>query len=177
VDDERLVTRGTESTMRRAYVHNMIEASGTPYEPRRGKAVTDMAADVPAFSSLSIAEVHRLADKLRVVVLAESARLFSEGDPADCVYFIVEGAIAISDEHTRRVANLGPGDHLGEAALLSERCRTMNAYAASRATLLRLEAADFHDLLTISSSVTRHFDAYVSRLRLADRARAKTDAA
>jgi glycine hydroxymethyltransferase len=148
-----------------------------PYEPRRGKAVTDMAALVPAFSSLSIAELHHLADKLRVVELAESARLFSEGDPADGVYFIVDGAIAISDEHTHRVANLGPGDHLGEAALLSDRRRTMNAYAASRATLLRVDAADFRDLLTTSPSVRRHFDAYVSSLRLADRARAETDAA
>lgn len=143
----------------------------SPYRPHGVPAVADMAALVPAFSSLSLSDIAGLAGKLEVVELTPPERLLAVGEPADAVFFIVEGTLAIRDEQSTLVAKLGPGDHLGETGVLTHRPRNMSAYAATPTKLLRLAAADFDELLDKSANVRRHFDEYVAALELANRSR------
>lgn len=146
------------------------------YRPRRIGAVPALAALIPAFSALSLAELDLLSETLRLVTLAESEYLLRTGDAADAVYFIVDGTIACST-HSTRVAYLGPGDHIGEVGVLTGEPRSLNAYATTPTVLLRLGADDFQDLLDDAPSVRKHFEEYIAAVRLADQARAAAGAA
>jgi glycine hydroxymethyltransferase len=137
----------------------------------------DLAALVPGFAGLSPEALAQLAPRLDRICLDDGERLFASGEPGDGVFFILDGAIAITDERARRVAQLGPGDHVGEIAVLTGRPRALDAHATCRTTLLRLTGSDFRALLDGSPAVRRHFEEYREALRLADRARAATNAA
>ncbi len=56
--------------------------------------------------------------------------IFQEGDEADCAYLIEQGRIEISvkrDDDTQVLGALGPGDILGEMAVIDQFCRTATA--------------------------------------------------
>ncbi len=56
--------------------------------------------------------------------------IFQEGDEADCAYLIEHGRIEISvqrDDDTQVLGELGPGDILGEMAVIDRFCRTATA--------------------------------------------------
>ncbi|MBN2146146.1 MAG: SpoIIE family protein phosphatase [Anaerolineales bacterium] len=116
--------------------------------------MTDRVAlsKLPLFASFQTAELDALATCMRPVVLPEGDDLFSEGDPGDCFYVILDGsldiikAIGTSEErilHTRRA-----GDFLGEMSMFNpDGLRTASARARSLARLLQLSHAEFQNLL------------------------------
>ncbi len=80
--------------------------------------------------------------------------LFHEGDPADTAYIIDSGTVAITTgegEQEQLLSELGPGEILGEMALIDDQPRTATATCVSRcqlrvihrdALVQRIEAAD-----------------------------------
>jgi EAL domain-containing protein (putative c-di-GMP-specific phosphodiesterase class I) len=72
--------------------------------------------------------------------------VFREGDPGDCAFVIESGRVAITYEHdgvAETIAQLGPGELLGEMALIDGRARSASARAA---TDLRLRTVTFEHL-------------------------------
>ena len=71
------------------------------------------------------------ADKHRRF-LAEGEWLFHEGDPGDTAFVIENGLLEVCREHEgrrERVAQLGPGDMLGEMSLIDKLPRSASAFA------------------------------------------------
>lgn len=71
--------------------------------------------------------------------------VFSQGDPADCVFWIEQGRVQLtvlsSDGKQAVVALLGSGDFLGEACLAGHSSRMQTATAITECSLARLDRA------------------------------------
>jgi hypothetical protein len=112
------------------------------------QALADRDADVSLlqmqalFSPLSISVVDRLATCVETVDHAEGAVIVAQGEAGDSYLIIEHGTVAIRDRD-RDVARLGPGDGLGEVALLRQVPRSASAIAVTDVRVRSLRAADF----------------------------------
>jgi hypothetical protein len=76
--------------------------------------------------------------------------LFSQGEPGDSFYIVLEGEIAVIrsvDGVESSVDVLVQGDYLGEEALLYNRPRGAKALSLDHAILLKTDKENFHNLL------------------------------
>ena len=97
---------------------------------------------VPAFAPLSIATVENLARRVSEVQIEAGVVLMREGDHGDCVYVVAEGG-AVVDCGGRRLAERGPGDFVGEIALLRDVPRTATVTASMPSRLYALDRDSF----------------------------------
>jgi CRP-like cAMP-binding protein len=92
-----------------------------------------------------------LETEVQWAALPRDTILMREGDAADCVYFVVSGrlvAYAERQDETRLVLNeMGPGESVGEMALLGMGPRTATVAALDDCELLRLSRRGFDELL------------------------------
>jgi CRP-like cAMP-binding protein len=104
-------------------------------------APTAGPADVPLFGALGPASFVRLVRAVRRIRLREDSVLFRQGDPADALYFVADGALlpSIDAPAPRTLAALRPGDVFGELALVSDGPRTATVRALRDTTLLELD--------------------------------------
>lgn len=121
--------------------------AASPYTPPVAKtAYLDHLARVPLFRSLSrrdLQRVGRAADELRV----EAGRVLTEqGTVGRECFVIVEGTAAVR-RNGRKVATLGPGDAVGELALLDRGPRTATVVAEGPMTVLVIGARELSGLL------------------------------
>ena len=83
----------------------------------------------------------------RLSALARGARIYAIGDPADYFCVIESGLIKLTSrlEDNRQVIAglLGPGDVLGERAVLYDGARDSTADVVREATLLKVPVAEF----------------------------------
>src|SRR6185503_15894884 len=87
------------------------------------------------FGGLSPERLRSLAVHCAEVPVAAGRLVFAHGDPADAVYLVVEGTVAVFRDKVGRamqlLARLGPGELLGELCLFDETTRTASARAAT----------------------------------------------
>ena len=98
----------------------------------------------------TIAEVARL---LRPRDYAAGAVIVRRGEPGDCMYFVASGEVEI--EIDPEPLRLGAGEFFGEIALLTGTPRTATVFAAEACTLLRLDIAEFRELMSQQPDLTR----------------------
>ena len=101
---------------------------------------TELLAQVPADY------LAQLAVQMREVRLDSGSTLFREGEPGDDAYLVVEGSLQLQHEGVPLVVR-GPGEFVGEFALIDEEPRSAAAVALGPALLLRWGRADFHTAL------------------------------
>lgn len=82
--------------------------------------------------------------------VAAGQAVFREGDAGQTMFIIETGSIEIrlAARGSEAVATLGPGDFFGEMAMLEDQPRFASAVAGEASRLLRIERAQFADLLT-----------------------------
>ena len=84
---------------------------------------------VPLFSGLSERQLRRLAKDFRDRRVPAGALLAKQGEVSGVAFFVIaEGEAAVIVDGTR-VGTMGPGDHFGELAMISERERTATVEA------------------------------------------------
>jgi CRP-like cAMP-binding protein len=93
--------------------------------------------------------ISRLADEVDV---PDGYTLMRQGDLGQEFFLIAAGRVRIERDGTT-VNTLGPGDYLGEIALLDEGRRTATAVAEGPAKLLVITHRGFHSLLDSSTDV------------------------
>jgi CRP-like cAMP-binding protein len=106
----------------------------------------ELLKHVPLLSELGgreLEEVGRLADE---VDLPAGHVLIREGSSGSEFFVIVDGKIQI-ERGGRAIATLGPGDFLGEIALVSDGPRTATATLETPAKLLVVGHREFHSLM------------------------------
>jgi CRP-like cAMP-binding protein len=120
---------------------------------------------VPLFancSKASLTQIARLADE---VSLPAGRVLMQQGRVGDEFFVIVEGKVRI-ERDGRRIDIEGPGDFLGEIALVDHRPRTATAICETPCRLLVLGHREFHTLLADSPPIaTAVLKALAERLR------------
>jgi len=122
------------------------------------------------FSGLSADAIQQVADLCTTVSLSDGQTLFVKGDPGDALYGIRRGQIVVT---TTTVGGrqltlniLGPGDILGEIALLDGRPRSADATASGPTELFMIRRVDFQILLQRRSEIAmRLIEILCERLR------------
>ncbi|HEY7602470.1 MAG TPA: SLC13 family permease [Methylomirabilota bacterium] len=112
-------------------------------------AVVTTLRTVSLFAELPREVLARLVSEFDELDLPAGRTLFSQGDPGDALYVVVSGAVEVRGERDgqgERVAVLGPGDCLGEMALVTGDPRSATVVTLSDTRLLRLDQERFRAL-------------------------------
>ena len=113
---------------------------------RRDFIVTwSMVARVPLFADLKASDIGDIMQLLRAQYVEAGAIITRRGEPAHSMYFIAAGEVEI-DLKEKRI-RLGAGHFFGEIAVLRRARRSATVTAATRASLLVLDAHDLHALM------------------------------
>ena len=92
--------------------------------------LADELKQVPLFSGLSQRQLKRLARDFREREIKSGTPVMREGEKSGISFFvIVDGTATVSADGTQ-VGQLGPGDHFGELALISENVRSATVTAS-----------------------------------------------
>jgi CRP-like cAMP-binding protein len=102
----------------------------------------DALRNVPLFSALPGEDLERLARQMKERRFPEGAAVTSEGSGGAGFFVIVEGNATVSVGDEVR-AQLGPGDHFGEIALIDEGTRSATIVAATDLRCYGLTAWEF----------------------------------
>ena len=108
--------------------------------------------DVPLLAKLAAADLSALASRGRAKRYAAGATIFREGDRGDSLHVVITGSVRITvlspkgEEAT--VALLGPGEFVGDLALLDGLPRSANAVAAEPTRTLVITREDFRRWLS-----------------------------
>jgi di/tricarboxylate transporter/CRP-like cAMP-binding protein len=112
-------------------------------------AVVSTLRNVPLFAELPRDVLARLVSELEELELAAGQMVFSQGEPGDALFVVTSGAVEVREERggpTQRVAILGPGDCVGEMALVTGDPRSATVVTLADTRLLRLEKDRFRAL-------------------------------
>ncbi len=122
----------------------MVEGTGEDKEMAQHE---DLIRDVPLLARLSEGDRRALASHGSVQAHRAGSAVFREGSPGDSLHIVMEGSIRIAvlspggEEVT--IALLGPGEFVGDLALLDGRPRSASAIALQPAKTLVVTRSDF----------------------------------
>jgi CRP-like cAMP-binding protein len=112
----------------------------------RKNAKLDLLRRVPLFARCSGRELNRIASVADELDMPEGRHLTREGQPGREFIVLVDGGAEVRRKG-RKLNTLGPGDFLGEIALLADRPRTATVTTTAPSRLLVLTGRDFRALL------------------------------
>jgi CRP-like cAMP-binding protein len=122
--------------------------------------VDELAARVKALRSVGFFAGARedalpiVAEALESLRLEADQLLFAKGDPGDCMFIITSGRLRVHDGPLT-FNYLGPGDVVGEMAVLDAEPRSASVTAVEPTDLLHLRQETLYSLLENHSSVAR----------------------
>ncbi len=108
---------------------------------------------VTLFADLPEADLEALYRRAEPVTLEAGEWLIHEGDMGDALFAVLEGAIEItkqSDKHEVVLATRGPGEVIGEMALLDQTPRTASARTTQTTRVLKIGKEAFKQVLAAS---------------------------
>jgi ATP/ADP translocase len=122
----------------------------------------------PVFEHVSGEDLAALARVADVETFAPGREIFREGEMGDALFVIVRGKVGLASGG-EPLAVLGPGEAIGEMAVLDETPRTVTATAHEEVEVLRIGSEEFYEILheqvEIAEGVIRML---ARRLRQAD---------
>jgi len=121
-------------------------------------SAVELLARVPLLSDLEPAELERIAQVAIPRSFPKGARVFHEGDTSDACYLIRSGEVRVTREHPDgraiALATLGPGELVGELAMIDGDVRSASVEALTDLELLAVSAADMRGLLERNAQIT-----------------------
>ncbi|MBI1245774.1 MAG: cyclic nucleotide-binding domain-containing protein [Alphaproteobacteria bacterium] len=116
------------------------------------KEETDALRKIPLFANLDPAKLKLLAFMSQRLTFEPGHAVFSQGDPGDAAYIVLDGEAVISiDSPKGRIdlAHMGRNEILGEIAILCDVPRTAHVTASADRPLvcLKIEKNDFMGLI------------------------------
>jgi len=136
-EEPRGIKRGRSSKPSRAAGTNWLQID------------TDTLKPHPLLSLLPSGALERLIGESAITEYPKGTVIFREGDPCDAIFLIISGRCETRIGHngTSRVEEVfGPGDTLGERALLNREPHRHSAAVATHAVLLRIPGSELHGL-------------------------------
>jgi len=136
----------------------------------RSRPGRDELTRTPLFGSLDVTTLHRLLTRVKVVELGAGEVLFREGDPADTLFVIVDGAVVpIAEGPPRtRMAVLEQGSFFGEIGLVTNQPRNATIEALVDTRLLAIDRRVMWSLIRGEAGVSKILLRFL-RERLIDR--------
>lgn len=118
----------------------------------------ELLARVPLLAGLSEEELERIAQVAIPRSFPRGTRVFQEGDHSDACYVVRLGEVRVTREHSDgraiALATLGPGEIVGELAMLDGEVRSASVEALSDVELLAIAARDMRRLLERNTEIT-----------------------
>lgn len=97
------------------------------------------------FDAFTPQEVARISAAGTHLTLPQGWSPIWENTPADKAYIVLDGTVSVRRDH-EEVAQLGPGDIVGEAAILNRRLRNATIVALTPLELIHLTAESVREL-------------------------------
>jgi NTE family protein len=122
----------------------------------------------PLFAELDTKSLMAVEHQLTLLVLPGGAPLFRQGEAADAVYLVASGCLGVfrhedaEGEEPLLIAEITPGNIVGEMSLLSESERTRSVAALRDSEVWRLARADFDSLTAVHHEVLPTLMRYVA---------------
>ncbi|MGO9959498.1 MAG: cyclic nucleotide-binding domain-containing protein, partial [Solirubrobacteraceae bacterium] len=139
-----------------AIVDGYPEIADTLRVAGRSRPISDFLRLHSAFAVLPRDITLGLIDRLDEVELADGEVAVRQGEVADALYLVHDGRMGVwtddGDGAGRRVGTMHSGEFFGELALVRGIARTATVRAEGSVRLLRLSAADFHQLMVASAA-------------------------
>jgi len=134
-----------------------------PKDPKR-----ELLKTVPLFAGLGGRELGRIAQLMDQVDVRAGQVLMRQGDRGSEMYVVEQGRFTV-ERGGQTISESGPGDVLGEIALIAEGPRTATVTAVEPSRLFVVGHREFHALMDVSPQIRSHiFDTLASRLRKLD---------
>jgi CRP-like cAMP-binding protein len=102
---------------------------------------------VPLFNQLNQRQLKRLAAKFKERSFPAGTTIVEQGKMSGIGFFVLVKGDATVTKDGKVVLRLGPGDHFGELALITERERHATVTAETALDCLELPAWDFRDVV------------------------------
>ncbi|HEX2403750.1 MAG TPA: ATP-binding protein [Acidimicrobiia bacterium] len=130
--------------------------------------IAEVLRGLPYFSDLPQGLLDQVCRESERIDVDAETTIIEEDSLSEDMFVIVEGELRVTKQGTDRevvLATLGPGEVVGEIALLDNAPRTASVTAISPSSLIRIPANAFEDLIEDSRVVRRMFRTVTSRLR------------
>jgi Cyclic nucleotide-binding domain/HEAT repeats len=102
---------------------------------------------VPLFEALPPQELEPIAAVAEEEDFSEGELLAVRGEPGDTLYVIIDGQVQVLGPDERELAVRGPGDFIGEMAVISSKPRAASLLAMSDVRVLELHKSAFEAIL------------------------------
>ena len=129
---------------------------------------SEVLRGLPYFSDLPDELLERVSTTSDRIDVPSGAVIIEEGSGSEEMYILVSGELAVTKHSAGKdveLARIGPGEVVGEIALLDGAPRTATVSALVDSALIRIPVAAFEELLGDPRVVRRMFRMVTSRLR------------
>jgi CRP-like cAMP-binding protein len=123
------------------------------------------------FSKLSPEDLEKVADIAHEQLFLSRAILCREGDPGNTLFMIVSGQVDVivtANQNENIIASRGPGEFVGEMAILESMPRSATLRARDEVRVLVIEGEAFNSIMLdrpeVAISVLRHMSSRVREL-------------
>jgi PPM family protein phosphatase len=113
---------------------------------RRLALKRDVLANMPLFSRLTERELLRVMQAVEVREYKDGDVVIREGDKGDELFIVLEGKVLVS-RGGHPLTHLGPGEHVGEMALIRSVPRSATVTSVGPAELIAIRRTDFFEIL------------------------------
>jgi CRP/FNR family transcriptional regulator, cyclic AMP receptor protein len=120
--------------------------------PLRRDAKVELLKRTPLFSGCTKSELRQLARTADELDLREGTVLTREGRPGREFFVLIEGTAEVT-KNGKKIAELGPGDWLGEIALITDSPRTATVTATSPVDVLVITDRRFRSVVETMPSI------------------------
>ncbi len=125
----------------------------------------DLLANTPLFSSFTHHELSTVAKLFSEKSYRKGTTIFHEGEKGDTFCVVVNGELEVwaGEDNPRLLDRVGPGEVLGEMALLSGGRRSATVKAARAVQLLELDRESFNRFFASNAKVLHYFSTLLTR--------------
>jgi CRP-like cAMP-binding protein len=143
-----------------------------PYEPpAHADPIPDVKelrlAEVPLLQPLTPEERRLLAERSRVLVFAPGERLLYAGGEGGTMYVVLEGRVEVFVPQPAgppvRVAEMGPGEVIGEMSLLTGEPRSADVRALGEVEVLEVGKAAMREVMASNDALAEALSEQMSR--------------
>ncbi len=138
--------RGGKDNITALVVKVGVEGAVDEARAKRLALKRDVLAKMPLFSRLTERELLRVMQAVEAREYNDGEIVIQEGDKGDELFIVLEGKVRVfRGEQT--LTHLGPGEHLGEMALIRSVPRSASVTAVGHAELIAIRRQDFFEIL------------------------------
>jgi serine/threonine protein phosphatase PrpC/CRP-like cAMP-binding protein len=138
--------RGGKDNITALVVKVGVEGAVDEARAKRLALKRDVLAKMPLFARLTERELLRVMQAVEGREYNDGEFVIHEGDKGDELFIVLEGKVRVfRGEQT--LTHLGPGEHLGEMALIRSVPRSASVTAVGHAELIAIRRQDFFEIL------------------------------